>query len=239
LQAVILAGGLGTRQRPATEAIPKAMISVAGKPFLDHQLQLLRENGIDEIVLCVGYLGEVIEKHVGNGRAFGVDVLYSWDGPELLGPAGALKRASGLVQDRFFVTYGDAYLRAPYQRVMRTLSSVGKLGLMTVYRNEGRFGASDVETRGGLVTRYDKHATGKGLKWINFGLSAFRREALDVIPSGRPCGEEEFYGELIEKRQLAAFEVRERFFEIGTPASLAEFEKFVEGRQSRATSHRT
>ena len=239
MQAVILAGGLGTRQRPVTEAIPKAMISVAGRPFIDHQIELLRGCGIDDFVLCVGYLGSLIEEHLGSGESLGVRVRYSWDGPELLGPAGALKRATGLVQDRFFVTYGDAYLRAPYQKVMRALVSSRRAGLMTVYRNEGRYGTSDVATRAGLVTRYDKHdITGK-LRWINFGLSALRRRALELIPAGRPCGEEEFYGALVKRRQLAAFEVRERFYEIGTPSSLAEFESFLAGRSRSVTSHTT
>lgn len=239
MQAVILAGGLGTRLRPVTEKVPKAMIMVAGKPFIDYQLELLRGNGVDDVVLCVGHLGGLIQVHIGDGKAFGLGVRYSWDGPELLGAAGALKRAAGLVEDRFFVTYGDAYLRAPYHEIMEALSASGKLGLMTVFRNEGRFGASDVETREGLVVRYDKHDKGGDLKLVNFGLSALNREALDYIPDGRPCGEEEFYGALIKSRQLAAFEVQERFYEIGTPASLDEFEGFIRGKRTPADSRRT
>jgi len=238
LQAVILAGGLGTRQRPTTDRIPKAMIPVAGRPFIDYQLELLRRNGVHDIVLCVGHLGELLEDHLKSGAAFGLDIRYSWDGPKLLGPAGALKRAERLVEERFFVTYGDAYLRAPYRKLMAALANSGRLGMMSVFRNEGRFGASDISVRGGLVVRYDKQDRTGRLKWINFGLSALTKEALETIPAGHPCGEEEFYGELIKGRQLAAYEVHQRFYEIGTPASLADFAAFV-ARGGNVTLHRT
>ena len=227
MQAVILAGGLGTRLRPMTETVPKAMIPVAGRPFIDYQVELLRKGGVDDFVVCVGFLGEMIEDHLGDGGRLGVSVRYSRDGPELLGPAGALKKAESLLGRTFFVTYGDAYLRAPYGDVWSALAASERVALMTVYRNDGRFGASDVEVGGGMVVRYDKKNRNAGMKWINFGVSALKREALEFIPGGRAVGEEEFYGNLIAKHELQAFEVRERFYEIGTPASLAEFERFI------------
>ncbi len=226
MQAVILAGGLGTRLRPVTEKIPKAMIPVRGRPFIEYQMELLKAGGIDELVICVGHLGEAIERHVGNGEKFGVKALYSRDGPTLLGPAGALKRAEPLVQERFFVTYGDAYLRAPYRSIMNSLASSDRLGLMTVFRNRGKYGRSDVSVEGGFVARYDKGG-GSGLEWVNFGISALRKGALALIPEGRVCGEEEFYGSLISRKELLAFPVEERFYEIGNPESLAEFERFI------------
>jgi NDP-sugar pyrophosphorylase family protein len=227
LKAVILAGGLGTRLRPLTNTIPKAMTPVLGKPFIDYQVELLRRSGITELVVCVGYLGEVIEQHLGDGRGFGVSVEYSHDGPELLGPAGAIRAAGELVGDRFFVTYGDSYLRAPYGAIMDALTRSDLLGVMAVFRNDNRFGNSDVAIERGMVVRYEKKNRASGMHWINFGVTALRKEALAFIPPGRPCGEEEFYGRLIERRELAAFQVAERFYEIGTPASLAEFERFI------------
>ena len=229
VQAVILAGGLGTRLRPITETVPKALIPVRGRPFVDHQLDLLTKNGIDEFVFCVGHLGGEIEQHLGDGRAFRCRIVYSYDGPRLLGPAGALKRAEPLLHDRFFVTYGDAYLRAPYGRLMEVLASSNKLGVMAVYRNENRFGRSDVAVQGGAVVRYDKRARVEGMDWINYGVTALRREALDLIQGGTFCDEETFYGSLIGRGELLAFQVDERFYEIGTPASLSEFEAFMGG----------
>ena len=231
MQAAILVGGLGTRLGGLTKNVPKPMIPVRGRPFLEHELALLRRSGIDDFVLCVGYLGESVEAHFGDGGRFGVRVRYSRDGPKPLGPAGALKRAEPLLDDRFFVTYGDAYLRADYRGLMCTLVDSGALGVMAVFENHDRHGRSDVEVDEGRVVRYDKRGTRGQMDWINFGVSALRRDALEVIPGGRSCGEEEFYGELIRRRELLAFPVKERFYEIGTPESLGEFERFLSGRK--------
>jgi N-acetyl-alpha-D-muramate 1-phosphate uridylyltransferase len=215
--------------RPLSESVPKPMVLVNGRPFLEYELALLRENGVADLVLCVGHLGELVEEHFGDGAEWGVRIRYSYDGPGLLGPAGALKKAEPLLRERFFVTYGDAYLRADYSGIMAALVDSGRLGVMAVYENENRLGKSDVAVEGGRVVRYDK--TGKGaMRWINFGVSALRREALALIPSGRGVGEEEFYGALIRRGELVAYPVKERFYEIGTPASLREFERFISGR---------
>ena len=232
MQAVILAGGLGTRQRPLTKTVPKVLIPVGGRPFVDYQLDLLKKNGIDNFVFCVGHLGEKVESHLGDGSAYGCKIRYSFDGPHLLGPAGALKGAEKLLFDRFFVTYGDAYLRAPYGDLMEALDSSGKLAVMSVFRNKNRFGRSDVVVRGGAVVRYDKKNRVEGMDWINYGVSALRKDALALIPEGVFYDEEAFYGSLIERRELLAFEVKERFYEVGTPASLAEFEAFM-GKRPR------
>jgi NDP-sugar pyrophosphorylase family protein len=229
MQAAILVGGLGTRLGSLTRSVPKPMVAVAGKPFLEHELGLLKRHEISDFVMCVGYLGEKVEGHFGDGGKWGVRIRYSYDGPKLLGPAGALKRAEPLLEEFFFVTYGDAYLRADYQGMMRTLIDSGKLGAMAVYENHGRFGRSDVSVSEGRVVRYDK--TGGGMDWVNFGVSALRKQALALIPPARECGEEEFYGELIKRDELLAFPVTERFYEIGTPASLEEFERFISSQR--------
>jgi NDP-sugar pyrophosphorylase family protein len=228
MQAAILVGGLGTRLGSLTQSVPKPMVVVGGKPFLEHEIGLLKACGIGDFVLCVGYLGEKVEAHFGDGSRWGVRVRYSYDGPKLLGPAGALKRATPLLDEFFFVTYGDAYLRADYRGMMKTLVDSGRLGAMAVYENHNKYGRSDVAVRGGRVVRYDK--TGSGMDWVNFGVSALRKRALSLIPPDKECGEEEFYGELIKRKELLAFPVGERFYEIGTPASLKEFERFISGR---------
>ena len=230
MQAVILAGGLGTRLRPLTETVPKALIPVRGRPFVDYQLDLLKMSGIDDFVFCVGHLGEKIQKHLGDGSALHCNIRYSYDGPHLLGPAGALKRAEKLLQNRFFVTYGDAYLRAPYDEIMEALGSSEKLAVMSVYRNKNKFGKSDVVVKGGAVVLYDKKNRVEGMDWINYGVTALRKEALALIPAEEFYDEEAFYGSLIKRKELLAFEVKERFYEVGTPASLFEFEAFVEKR---------
>ena len=213
--------------RPLTETVPKALIPVRGRPFVDYQLDLLKKSGIDDFVFCVGHLGDKVQRHLGDGSAKECKIQYSYDGPRLLGPAGALRRAEGLLQNRFFVTYGDAYLRAPYAGIMEALGTSGKLAVMSVYRNENRFGKSDVVVKGGAVVQYDKKKRVKGMDWINYGVTALKREALALIPEGEVCDEETFYGSLIKREELLAFEVKERFYEIGTPTSLSEFEAFI------------
>jgi NDP-sugar pyrophosphorylase family protein len=222
-----LVGGLGTRLGRLTREVPKPMVLVNGKPFLEHEIGLLKRSGIEDFVLCVGHLGEKVEGYFGDGREWGVRVRYSHDGPRLMGPAGALKGAEPLLGDAFFVTYGDAYLRADYRGIMRALLESDRLGVMAVYENHGRYGRSDVVVRDGRVVRYDKKGQGDGMSWVNFGVSALRKRALTLVPSGRECGEEEFYGELIKRDELLAFPVEERFYEIGTPDSLKEFERFI------------
>jgi N-acetyl-alpha-D-muramate 1-phosphate uridylyltransferase len=229
MQAAILVGGLGTRLGSITRSVPKPMVLVGGKPFLEHEIGLLKGSGIADFVLCVGHLGEKVEAHFGDGSRWGVRVRYSYDGPELLGPAGALKRAEPLLGEHFFVTYGDAYLRMDYKRMMNALLASGKMGMMAVYENHGRYGRSDVVVSGGSVARYDKGGGG-GMEWVNFGVSALRRRALGLIPEGEEFGEEAFYGELIRREELLAFPVGDRFYEIGTPESLVEFERFISGK---------
>jgi len=218
---------MGTRLGELTKSVPKPMVLVKGKPFLEYEIALLKRSGLDDFVLCVGHLGERVESHFGDGREWGVKVRYSYDGPRLLGPAGALKKAERLLEDAFFVTYGDAYLRADYPAVMDALLGSGNEGLMTVYRNRNKYGKSDVAVEGGKVVRYDKKAKGAGMEWVNFGVSALKKSALGLIPPGKRCDEEEFYGELIRRGELAAYPIEERFYEIGTPASLKGFERFI------------
>lgn len=228
MQAAILCGGLGTRLGALTRETPKPMVQVAGRPFLEYEVDLLRRNGVDDIVLCIGYRGEQIRDYFRDGSSFGVRISYSYDGRDLVGPAGALRKASHLLDEIFFVTYGDAYLRAEYTRAMNQLRRSSALGLMTVYRNEDRHGRSDLVVNGGRVVVYDKKATRPGMRWINYGVSVLRKEALELVPRTGFCGEEEFYGELIRRGELLALSVRRRFYEIGTRPALEEFSSFAE-----------
>jgi NDP-sugar pyrophosphorylase family protein len=203
------------------------MIPVRGRPFLEYELSLLKSNGIDEVILCVGYLGRKIEEHFGDGKEVGVRIQYSRDGKEPLGPIGALKKAEGLLDRTFFVTYCDAYLRLDYRAMMGTLMRGDVLGLMAVYRNEGKYGKSDVIVRDGYVVDYNKKEKKPEMVWINFGVSALRKTALEGVKEGEYSNEESFYGGLIKARQLRPFEVQERFYEIGNPTGLKEFSDFA------------
>ncbi len=227
MQMVVLAGGLGTRLRPLTEQMPKSLIPVNGQPFLQYQLELFKRNGIRDIVLCVGYLGDEIKEYFGDGSRFGVDIRYSEEGEELLGTAGAIRNAERFLASEFFLTYGDSYLLLDYRAVMDCFRQRDKLGLMVVYRNCNQFDRSNVIVEGDLVKVYDKEGRTPGMDYINYGVSVLRKEAVSLIPPGRSFTQEELYHLLIEQEQLLAFETHQRFYEIGSPAGLDEFRRLV------------
>lgn len=227
LTIAILAGGLATRLRPITETIPKSLLEVNGEPFVVHQLRLLRGKGIRTVVLCVGHLGELVQQAVGDGAAFGVQVDYSFDGPVLLGTAGAIKNALPKLGDSFFVMYGDSYLPCDYAAVARSFESAGVPGMMTVFRNEGKWDTSNVEFEAGKILAYSKNERTPRMHYIDYGLGVFRAQAFEPLPEGKPCDLAELFADLLRRKQLAAFEVRERFYEIGSPEGLRETSEFL------------
>lgn len=229
LQAIILAGGLGTRMRPLTDRTPKPMIAVRGRPFLEWKIRHLKLNGVSDIILSVGHHGELISNYFRDGGSIGVHLEYSWDGPRLLGPVGALKKAEPMLRDSFIVTYGDSFLVLNYEGLFQTLVRSAKLGVMSVYRNENRFGRSDVSVKNGVVVQYSKSVQTPETSWVNYGAFALRKQSLGMSSLEAPS-EEEFFNALIRENQLLAYEVFERFHEIGTPAGLVEFSEFL-GKQ--------
>ena len=225
MQVVILAGGLGTRLRPLTLEKPKSMIEIEGKPFLQYQIELLRRQGVEDIVLCIGYLGEKIEEYFGDGRKFGVRIKYSRE-EKPLGTAGALKKAENLLEDPFFTLYGDSYLFADLKAIYAWFMERTKLALMTVYKNYDRYDRSNTVIEGEFVKKYDKRNKTSDMIYIEYGLNLFRKKVLDLIPD-KPYGLEDLFPRLAEMKELLAYEVFERFYEIGSPKGLYEFTEFV------------
>lgn len=233
LTVALLAGGLATRLRPVTEKIPKSLVEVNGEPFVAHQLRLLYSSGIRRVVMCVGFLGEMIQAQIGDGRQWGVQVDYSFDGDKLLGTAGALKRALPLLGDPFFVLYGDSYLTCDYASAAQEFGSSRKLALMTVFRNDGRWDTSNVEFEGGRILAYSKKNRTARMNHIDYGLGVFSAKAMDTVPAGKVFDLAELYGRLLEKGQLAGMEIHQRFYEIGSPAGLEETANFLAGAKQR------
>ena len=231
LPVAILAGGLATRLRPVTETIPKSLVEIAGEPFLWHQLRLLRDQGIERAVLCVGYLGERIRESVGNGEAFGLRIEYSFDGPTLLGTAGALERALPLLGESFFVLYGDSYLPCDWAEAQRIFEASGKLALMSVFLNEGRWDTSNVEFAGGRILAYSKKARTPRMRHIDYGLGILRRDALADVGAGEPTDLAAVYEKLLARGELAAYESPVRFYETGSFAGIEEFTSYLTARQ--------
>lgn len=227
IPVAVLAGGLATRLRPITEKIPKSLVSVAGEPFLAHQLRLLRAKGVRRVVMCVGYLGEMIEQDFGDGAAFGVELCYVFDGPKLLGTGGALRQALPLLGEEFFVLYGDSYLPIDYAAVFETFRTSGQPGLMTVFRNEGAWDTSNVHFADGRIIRYDKREKTPEMLYIDYGLGVFRASVFAGRPGGEIFDLADVQRELVAKGALAGHEVFQRFYEVGSHAGLAELETLV------------
>lgn len=229
--AVILAGGLATRLYPETLKIPKSLVEVAGKPFIFHQLALLKRRGLCEVLLCVGKLGEMIEDYVGDGHAWGLKVKYSYDGKTLLGTGGAIKKAIPLLPDVFCVMYGDSYLDVDFKPILERFKSEGKPVLMTVYRNKNKWDKSNVLYKNGRIVKYDKKNPTPEMEHLDYGISILRKTVFDDWRDGVPFDLSEVFTKLIEKDEVSAFEVSKRFYEIGSIRGIKETEQYLNSKQ--------
>lgn len=223
----ILAGGLATRLRPITEEIPKSLIEVAGKPFICHQLDYLRKQGINSVVLCIGFLGEMIQEVVGNGSRWDMHVSYSIDGPALLGTGGALRQALPLLGEHFFILYGDSYLPIDFADVGKTYLASGKKGLMTVLKNQNRWDKSNVEFAAGQIIEYNKTIIRPQMHYIDYGLGILQRTVLRAYPPRRPFDLSKVYNNLSLVGELAGYEVFERFYEIGSYQGIVDTQAYL------------
>jgi N-acetyl-alpha-D-muramate 1-phosphate uridylyltransferase len=228
IPVVILAGGLATRLRPITENIPKSLVEIAGEPFIVHQLRELNRQGIKDVVLCVGHLGKEIEAFVKDGSEYGVRVQYSYETPKLLGTGGAIRNALSLLNEAFFVLYGDSWLEIDYRTVSDTFQNSENSALMTVFRNEGRWDTSNVEMDGDRIKLYSKDQPNPRMTHIDYGLGILKSEVFENYshrkfrPGNSKFDLAEIYEELSKKRDLASFEATHRFYEIGSHDGLKE-----------------
>lgn len=226
----LLAGGLATRLRPITTTIPKAMVEVAGRPFIDHQLKLLYRNGIRRVVLCLGYLGEQVAEHVGDGAAYGMQITYSFDGDRLLGTGGALRRAADQFGDIFWVLYGDSYLDIDYPTILDQFQQQHVLALMTVLRNGNQWDRSNVVFRDGQLLCYDKHTQTAEMEYIDYGATLMRHEVFESIPVNTAYDLADLYAALVREGHMIGYEVTQRFYEIGSHAGLEETRRYLRDR---------
>jgi len=225
MQVVILCGGRATRLGALAKDIPKSLVDVAGRPFLAMQIELLQKMGATEIVLCTGHLGDQIEDACGDGSLWGISIRYSHDGTQLQGTAGAIKRASPLLRDQFFVLYGDSYLPIELPDILWKFGESGKLGMMVVYKNDNQLDRSNVILDNQMVKTYDKRILCPRMEYIDAGISILQKEALEFIPSNNVSQLETFYRKLVDRGELAAFETNQRFYEVGSLTGLEEFRK--------------
>ncbi len=223
----ILAGGLATRLRPITEEIPKSLIEVAGEPFICHQLEYLRKQGINSVVLCIGFLGEMIQEVVGDGSRWGMHISYSPDGTSPLGTGGALRQALPLLGEHFFILYGDSYLPIDFSDVGKNYAASGKKGLMTVLRNQNRWDKSNVEFDAGKIIEYNKTVIRPQMHYIDYGLGLLQSTVLRAYPARQSFDLSKVYNDLSLASELAGYEVFERFYEIGSHQGIADTQAYL------------
>jgi len=223
LPVVLLAGGMATRMRPITENIPKSMLEVAGRPFIAHQLCLLKNKGIEHVILCVGYLGEMIESYLNANEGFGLKTTFSYDGNMLLGTGGAIKNIGDKLPDAFFVLYGDSYLDIDYKKTEKAYHQSHKKAMMTVYKNDGKWDTSNVVFINNEIVRYNKKNKTEDMNYIDYGLGIFNKQVFEDHNEAvfdLAC----VYEQLVAEKQLFGYEVFNRFYEIGSKEGLKELE---------------
>lgn len=231
LQIVILAGGKATRLYPLTKRIAKSMVMIYGKPFLEHQIELLKRNKIDEIVLCVGTFSDQIMEYFGDGKKFGISIKYSIEKQDMLfGTAGALKNAENLLDRFFFVMYGDSYLPVDFHEILSYFEKSGKMGLMSVYKNDDKYDKSNVAIKNGMIEIYDKSGKNEDLSYIDYGLLVLKKETIDLLPKHKFVNLDFLLNKLIEKKELVAYKVTERFYEIGSFNGINDFENYIKSK---------
>ncbi len=231
MQCVILAGGLATRLRPITDNIPKAMVLIENRPFLEYQIELLKNNELTDIVLCVGHKGDIIQNHFGNGSNFNIPISYSFE-DTLLGTGGALRNAANILKDRFLVLYGDSYLDIDYRKIINYLKQKDFPALLAVYKNEGKFDTSNVIFINGELMLYDKQNATKEMQYIDSGLSILSKKIVkQYIPRNTFYDLANCYNVLSKNKQLAGYEVTKRFYEIGSTSGLQDFKNFIESQK--------
>jgi len=223
LPVAILAGGLATRLRPLTEKVPKALIPVAGRPFLDYQLTSLREQNLRDVVVCAGFLGERIQEEFGDGQRHEIRIRYSFDGPTLLGTGGAIRHALPLLGDAFFVLYGDSFLQIDYAAVADAFFRSGRSALMTVFENRNHWDNSNVEFTEPEIKAYDKKNRTPNMTYIDYGLTVYRSTVFEAYSAAAPLDLSDVLKDLATRKDLAGYEARTRFYEIGSLSGIDEF----------------
>ena len=227
-----MAGGLATRLRPLTKDIPKSLISIEGKPFLQHQIELLNHSGIKEIVLCVGYMGKKIEDYFGNGNRFGVKIKYSYEKEKLLGTGGALKLAEPYLKENFFLIWGDSYVRLNYKEMYDShLKNSGDFDItIAIFYNRRNYDKSNIMYEKGKIKKYEKNSKDK-MKYIDAGIMVMNKKLLKRIPSRNVFQIENLFSGLAKEGKMKSFLIKKRYYEIGSLKGLDQFTKFVKKNQ--------
>lgn len=227
LPIAILAGGLAIRMRPLTCATPKALLPVAGKPFLFHQLDMLQAQNAQIVILCTGYMGNQIKEAIHRENSWKLDILFSDDGENLLGTGGAIKKAASLVQSSLMVLYGDSWVQIDFGQVSNYFQNINISSLMTVYNNNDLYDKSNVYYKDGHIIKYDKVNLVPEMRHIDYGLGCVSYESIQGWPNTFDLSQ--YYTAMAKQGQLAGYEASQRFYEIGSKQGYEEIQRFFAG----------
>jgi NDP-sugar pyrophosphorylase family protein len=227
LPLAILAGGYATRLGALTHDVPKCLVEINGRPFVDWQLELLIANGYSEFVFCVSYKSDAVQEYLGYGQDRGVSIQYSLDGPTQLGTGGAIQNALPMLGETFGVVYGDSYLPTNYLAAEQSFMSSRSQGLMTDYENQNQFDSSNVEFVNGKLIKYEKGTKNKEMRHIDYGITFFREEAFRPWRGQSSFDLSEVFHQLASNSHLDGFEVFERFYEIGSIQGIEELSQYL------------
>jgi N-acetyl-alpha-D-muramate 1-phosphate uridylyltransferase len=227
LPLAVLAGGYATRLGALTTEIPKCLLEVNGRPFVDWQLELLMENGYSEFVFCVSYKSDAVQEYLGDGKDRGVSIQYSLDGPTQLGTGGAVQNALPKLGATFGVIYGDSYLPTNYLAAEQSFLSLRSQALMTVYENQNQFDSSNVEFVDGKLIHYEKGTKNKDMHHIDYGITFFRETVFHPWRDQSSFDLSDVCHQLANDNQLDGYEVFERFYEIGSIQGIEDFSHYL------------
>ncbi len=230
-QAVILAGGIGTRLRPLTDNLPKPMIPINRKPFLEYLLELLKKNGIKEVILLLGYLPDKIREYFGNGSDFGIKTKYSI-GDVSFETGKRIKNAEELLDDNFLLMYCDNYWPLNLKKVVEYHNNHNALVTVTIYTNKDNFTKSNMKVNDqGYVTLYDKSRKGKNLSGVDIGFFIINKKVFELMPDTNFSFEKKILPKLIEKKQLAGYLTDHKYYSIGKIERLPITEQFLKPKK--------
>jgi len=230
MQTIIIAGGLAQRIRPLTLNTPKSLIKIKGIPFIDYQLKFLKKQNIDEVILCLGYLGEMVSDYVKDGSQYGIKVKYSFDGKKLLGTGGSLFNAKSLLKGKFIVIYGDSFLPINFQLVLKKFFKSSKSSLMVIMKNKDLWDKSNVIFNGRKIIEYSKNSNSDKMKYIDYGLSVLnKKNFLFFCKDMNSTFDLSLYlRSLAVNDDLDHFLTKKRFFEIGSLSGILDFENYIQ-----------
>ncbi len=227
MQAVIVTGGRGTRLRPATDRVPKGLIEIGGRPFLEHLILYLRDHGVEEVLLCTGYRGRMIEEYFKDGDRLGLQIDYSRE-TDPRGTGGALKLALPKLRDEFFLINGDTLLPVDYRRMREDFESFPGLMMVSVFPAEPPDLPPNLRVEGGRITACAEDSPAASLTHADAGVRMARKAIADYFPAEDVFSlEQDIYPRLIAEGKLAAWPVDRKFYDIGTPERVGAFELYV------------